>query len=224
MLLFGVYFVFSLAFFQSLGGWWQRERRQSSPPICDCIGSSSAKHHFVYLHGTDTFGPSWREIENREVLRVLADTLDLSIALPRSPFGRWPMQDASDFQWSLATIHRAAGTCFPRDARYGVVGFSDGGYLVNDVFARCIPSEALWLVSVGGEGSMQPGVRDLSRCGALRVIMGRHEPVFSSTQFFVTSAARRHADIRLIIHRDGHALPLAETRNVLAELFAKESQ
>lgn len=163
-----------------------------------------------------TSAPNVRELENRYVLRRLARELDAAIALPRSPYGRWV--ETPNSEWALDAIHSCAATCFPHQ-RYGIAGFSDGGYLVNDFFSRCTPTGADWLVSVAGEGTLQPNVRDLSRCGVLRMIGGRGDVTFESMAEFARGAAKRHANVRFVEHDGGHSLPFDETRDVLRELM-----
>lgn len=192
---------------------------------CECIGSPRAHHHAVYIHGLDTYGPAWIELENRERLRAIAALEDISFALPRAPFRRWPQTTPADVDTSLAIVRRAARTCFPPNARYGLIGFSNGGSLVNQLIVRGIRSGAEWLASSAGEGNIRSETpADLRSFGAIRIIAGRADSTARTAPNFVRALARRNADVRLLEHPGGHELPFAETRAALHGLVYREKR
>jgi predicted esterase len=117
-------------------------------------------------------------------------------------------------------IDKAAASCFPPASRFGVIGFSDGGNMLNRLVTECVSLDATWIVSVGSEGNVpRAAPRDLKRCGRIRLIAGRSEATLLQSRGFARSLAARNADVRLVEHPGGHLLPLRETRQVLAELF-----
>lgn len=198
--------------------------RFPSGPTFECMGSPSALHHVVYLHGLDSFGPAWPEVMNREVLRALAAKLDVRIALPRAPGRAWPQEGREDLQTSLAWIEQAARVCFPAGARYGLVAFSDGGYMANRLVGSCVPHQADWIVSVGSAGDPdRRAPADLGGCGRLRLLVGRFDPTLGDCRNYASFLRRRGADVDLVEYPDVHRLPFRELHGVLAGLFADGS-
>ncbi|HEV8268959.1 MAG TPA: hypothetical protein VGR00_12015, partial [Thermoanaerobaculia bacterium] len=185
---------------------------------------AAARRHIVYLHGLDTYGPAWIEIQNRETLRALAALLGARIALPRAPGRRWPRGSVASLEASLAMVDRAAEESFPKGASYGVIAFSNAAIMENEVFARCLRNRAAWILSVGGDGAVgRETPTDLSGCGTLRLIAGRYDPARPSAAVFARSLALRRADARFTEHPGGHRLPFRETYDVLRQLLGSES-
>ena len=113
----------------TVGGAALGTARLEPPDEFDCLGAPSAAHRAVYLHGLDSAGPSWQELHNRDVLAELAARFDLRLALPRGvcPRGRcWPEADSA-----LPWIRAAARACFGHKRLNGLIGFSNGGFLVG---------------------------------------------------------------------------------------------
>lgn len=175
-----------------------------------CIGEASAPLRMVYLHGLDTYGPSWKEVENRETLRALAHAVNARIALPRTR-GFWPQGHPAARATARSVIADAAGRCFDGGAEYGLLGFSNGANLVNELFIHCDEWPAPWMISIGGEGSARNATAAHRRCGRLIVIAGRHEPTYRIAANFASRLAKLGADVRLIEHSGAHEIPFAET-------------
>lgn len=188
--------------------------RLREPMPCECIGPADATTRAVYLHGLDTPGPSWLEIQNRETLRALAAHLGVRIALPRRR-GPWAGHDSSETTLSLAVIRSAAATCFAPRQSFGLIGFSDGGNFVNDLFARCETTGPRWFISIGSEGRLQALRQDLSRCRGIWVLAGRHEPFFAETRTYAHLLSKAGAHATFIEHPGPHELPYEETRLAL---------
>ncbi len=170
---------------------------------CECIGTSPSRVNVVYLHGLDTFGPSWTEMRNRDKLRAISRLLGARIALPRTR-SSWLRSPATQ-------IRAAAASCFPRGEPFVVVGFSDGANAVNQLFLDCRTDVATQYVSIGSsagfEGRHEAGK---TRCGTLTLIAGRHEPGLTTTRLLA-----RQLGARFYEHPGPHELPFNETMAAL---------
>lgn len=108
-----------------------------------CIGSDRAKKFAIYLHGQDSVEPSELEINNRKNLAHLAEVLDFKIAMPRATQAcpnkpnllcwGWKF-DQKVAEQSLPLLKKAAEDCFPEASEVSLIGFSSGGYLVNQIY------------------------------------------------------------------------------------------
>lgn len=132
-----------------VAGWWAARREPAATPTC--LGPQGARRKIVYLHGLDSFAPSWQELENR---RVLAAIPDAAIAMPRAPAcgaGRCWSDDDAGVANTTTAIRDAARTCFGERASYGVVGFSRGGYALARL-ATCDNGGARWAIVAAAFG------------------------------------------------------------------------
>jgi predicted esterase len=196
--------------------------RLRAPMDCECVLQERARLNIVYLHGLDSYGPSWHEIRSREKLKSIAQVLKANLAFPRAP-GVWPKGTAEDIQRSRGIINAAAGKCFETRAQFGIIGFSDGGNLANQLFLLCRPSDALWTVSVGSEGALaRKDKRTLSGCGAITLIAGRHEPTLAVTRSFARQLAARGAEVRFIEHSGPHDIPFEETLSAIGDMVGRK--
>jgi hypothetical protein len=192
-----------------------RELSRGRPALpCTCIGPRQARLDIVYLHGRDTYAPSWQEIRNRQTLRAISEVLQARIALPRTRSG-WPQK--AQIAGSVEQIRAAAAVCFD-EPHFVVLGFSDGANAVNQLFVQCRTDVASAFVSAGSsEGIASRGIAGLNRCGQLRLIAGRHEPGFATTSMFARQLARQGGDVRFYEHPGPHELPFVETLTAIRE-------
>ncbi len=193
-----------------------------------CIGSPDAKSFAVYLHGVDGVTASSQELGNRKVLESLAKNLSMRIALPRA--SKACPNDASSLCWgwtfdereldaAATAIRTAASSCFEGKS-FGLVGFSNGGYLLTKMVRDCslkrrVPL-ASWAVAAGSalfKGSLDPEPRSLSECGKLRFVTGtKDEFNFDPQHHLLDELKRKGADVGEVAFDGGHLLaevPLA---------------
>jgi hypothetical protein len=195
-------------------GFQELSRNEAALP-CTCIGPERARLYVVYLHGRDTYGPSWTEIRNRQELRGISQLLQARIALPRTRSSWLPHRELGD---TVRQITLAAATCFPRGQRFVVLGFSDGANAANELFLKCRTDVASRIISVGSsEGIVDPSAR-FSECGEIAFIAGRHEPGYDATELLARQLAGRGAKVRFYEHAGPHEVPFAETALALHTL------
>jgi predicted esterase len=200
-----------------------------------CLGPADATGLAVYLHGVDEPGISDQELENRRHLEAIAHTLSLRIAVPRAStrcpdepnqlcWG-WTFDDA-ELDSGAKAISAAAAACFGAERRFGLIGFSNGGYLVTKLLRTCsvparLPS-VTWMLTIGSamsRGPLEPAPPDLSGCGRLVMIEGTHDTWnFDPEDHLLHGLEGKHADVRAIRFDGGHGVPVEPTRAALADL------
>lgn len=195
------------------------------PPVEDgCIGAPGAKRAFVYLHGRDQTKPSEQELHNRDVLRKLAGELGARFAIARA---ETPCKDDPSelcWGWSFSdeelaktaeVVNRAADKCFAPGTRFELLGFSNGGYAVDKLVARCklhdLVPRATKATTVGAgmfHGPLADAPPDLSTCGDLTMISGMNDTWnFDPGDHYAKAMNQRGAHVRSIHAPNmGHAL------------------
>lgn len=196
-----------------------------------CLGPKDARSFAVYLHGMDVPSLSDQEVHNREVLARVAHALSIRIALPRTMTAcrNDPQQlcwgwTFDDQELAIATpaITRAAHECFG-DRDFDVIGFSNGGYLVDKLFRSC--SLATWLpgarrlVTVGAsmmKGPLEPQPGSLAGCGSLTMLSGSDdEHNADPEENLLHRLEAKHAAVRAIHYAGGHVLVEQPLRDAL---------
>jgi predicted esterase len=189
-----------------------------------CFGSPNARNHAVYLHGfTDNkFGAS--ELRNLQNLKKLTKNYDLMIATPKSPkaclhkgdLKRCWGTDMTESEARDATViaARAAAKCFPPQSSYGVIGFSNGGYVANKIFSYClaprISPRLKWIVTVGaaklwGTGHSKTNLRS---CRPITLVAGKNDKYnYERRQNKFRNMRKKGADISILLFDGGHEVP-----------------
>ncbi|NQZ00950.1 MAG: hypothetical protein HRT45_09835 [Bdellovibrionales bacterium] len=188
------------------------------------MGSPRARNHAVYLHGFtgEEFGPS--ELRNLNNLKKLTENLDLMIAIPKSPKAcehkgqtkrRWGTE-MTRTQAAEATriAAEAARRCFPPRTDYGLIGFSNGGYIATKIFAYCLAPEASprlkWIVTVGAAKMWGTGhsKRNLKSCRPITLVAGKRDQYnYERRQNTFRDLRRKGADISVLLFDGGHEVP-----------------
>lgn len=227
--------------FVLLSGCSRRTTTSSQPTPADlraatCLGPSDATHFAVYLHGVDEPSISEQELGNRRSLDAVARLLSLRIALPRASqrcpdppsslcwgwvFDDREMEAASD------AIRHAAESCFGAHRAFGLIAFSNGGYLATKLLRTCtlhdrLP-DATWTLTIGSamnHGPLEPKPEDLSTCGRLVMIVGTSDTYnFDPDDGLLHALQAKHASVRGVRFDGAHLVPEAPTRDALADLL-----
>lgn len=182
----------------------------------------------------DTKTPGEQEQSNRKKLAIIAENLNLRIAVPRAvdscPNDKnlicwgWNFNDQKVIEKALASVSTAAKECFPKEKKFGLIGFSNGGFVANQIIKDCKKIDFLWFVSIGAAGSWtQSNSKDLSHCGTLKLLAGKkdqwnHEPM----KELEANLKANKADVELIEYNDGHLIPALELEGILKKLIQKK--
>lgn len=194
----------------------------------ECLGERAAPTLVVYFHGIDSLEPSEHELRNRQVLQKLANQHQLRIALPRSDFRcphdatlrcwMWSEWDEQLIRGRIDTAMQwARDKCSPNQRVSGLIGFSNGGLLVNRVVQQCLSVERDWLISVGAPGSWQPSPESLENCGRLTMLMGRaDEGARSSALELKEHLEARSAKVLWLDYDGGHSMETESLSHILS--------
>lgn len=181
-----------------------------------CLGSERAEVGVMYLHGLELDRPSNEEKHNRKVLKAWAERRNLRVSLPRSPFlcGKkacWPREPEDALDASLAAAQKASGQCLGNRRLQMILGFSNGGYLVNRHFLRC-QRRMVSLVSFGAAGPTTG--TDLvepiagSQCDSLIVVAAREELTFRDAKKFSEFWSKKSLPVKFRSFTGKHGLDL----------------
>ena len=201
-----------------------------------CLGPADAKNFLVYLHGMDYPNLSTQERTNRAILVRLATQLQFRIALPRAAKACPTKPESRCWGWNLddheveATkklVDTAAKECFPKNAKYGLLGFSNGGYLLSKTFRDCTFKEhfanGAWLILVGAarrDGPLVSPPDSLQGCGSLTILSGDSDQFNSdSKQNLISQLKLKGADAEEIPYTGGHILPEEPLHDLLQMRF-----
>jgi hypothetical protein len=185
------------------------------------------------LHGQDSPTPSVQEEQNRKVLRDLAHALGARIAIARADtrckndpsllcWG-WSFDDA-ELAHTAKLVDAAAGRCFAPSTDYALVGFSNGGYALDKMAARCelhtLLPHATRAVTVGAamlKGPLGDAPVDLSTCGELTMIVGtKDEWNFDPADNYLHELTKRGARARTVhVESAAHELGFEPLRDQL---------
>ena len=193
----------------------------SVPESTSCIGPQAAKKFFIYLHGVDSNPPSQQELNNRALLEKVAQQKNIRIALPRASM-TCPNQpnsycwgwrfDQDELSKILPMIMDSRKACFNENKPFGLIGFSNGGYLLTQLYAQKMSAlsnlKPTLLIAVGsGKGPFSPA--DLSKNPPLVLVIGKQDPFnYDPKEEFFHELQSSKAPVRLIEFDGGHSLEL----------------
>lgn len=180
----------------------------------DCLGPKGAKTRIVYLHGWDDPNMGSHERLNRKMWERLAQKHQWRIALPRGD-GRcsngrrqcWRVRSVSQLESSWRRVEQGAKQCFGKAEGFGVLGFSNGGYMVGGVFQQCIAPKADWYIAVGSGGlSYLPAKPKDPACGPLRIQIGQSDITRKRAKAFYNRLKPHTKDIKYQLFKGGHII------------------
>ena len=199
----------------------------------ECIGPKTAKIGMVFLHGMDSpeFGP--QERKTREHFTKMAKELDIAFALPRSPMKcptkphlvcwGWSFQELNSVDNALAASEKAKQTCFPEAKSTGIMGYSNGGYVVNYILKYCKKNSFNWAISIGAGSTWKDSdaVTDMSSCGQYVFLTGIQDTYNYDTVLKMKPwLQKRKVNFSIAEYDGGHTVPynelLAEVKKLTA--------
>lgn len=199
-----------------------------------CFGDPVFENTAVYLHGLDSKSPSLQEIGNRKIFEAIAKELKIRIAVPRatklcnngSLCWGWALND-EEMNTTLKTIREAALTCSPSAKDIGLIGFSNGGYMImkifrSDQFYSTSPS-VTWGLAIGSGMMKGPiEVKPTEVRGDLILLVGENDKYnYDPNQNYYNLLKKKSNHIRLIEFDGGHEIPPGETQKAIKYLMEK---
>jgi dienelactone hydrolase len=159
----------------------------------------------------------------------------MRIALPRAskPCAGQPSSICWSFDYNDAdtdaaadAIRRAAGTCFGEHP-FGLIGFSNGGYLLSKLFRTCRLHEKVqhstWLLTVGSStyrGALEFEPARLSGCGSMTMIFGSKDAYNADTDDqYLHALQAKGADVRSVRFDGPHLVPEEPTKTIVGQLL-----
>lgn len=191
----------------------------------ECAGNKAASHALVYLHGVDPPEPTQQESSNRELLKRLANSEGIALALLRSTHfctqaafkGKlcWPRGDDQSMLADLRHMLKDAAVCHKPSAKIGMLGFSNGGYFINKIVSRCLKTPVFWLASIGSAGSVDSPGMNQSACGHLHLMIGRKDISQTKARKFYQELRKVGRSVELVEFEGGHIVPEGPTRDAI---------
>lgn len=190
---------------------------QAEPALC--LGPENAMSRFIYLHGMDDEKPSAQEQENRRILKSLAQSLKLRIAVVRGNHrckGKvcWQQDTPQEVVATYAHLRKEAGACFDTTKPFGLFGFSNGGYLAGKIAYQCLAPHPAWVLALGSAGTVK-GTSDLSKCAPITVLMGSGDMTLEKARLFHADLVRQGALARFETFKGGHELKESVLKTIL---------
>jgi poly(3-hydroxybutyrate) depolymerase len=179
----------------------------------DCYGPPKAKTRVVYLHGWDEPDLSAHERLNRTMWQRLAASEQWRVAVPRGD-GRcnggrkqcWRTQSESDVRHSWERILVGVKQCFGEPKPFGLVGFSNGGFLLAGTYGLCLQPRPAFTIAAGSAavGFLPPS--QYKACGPLRLHSGIDDVTKKPMEAFYQSLRRTGIDVQMQTYPGGHVL------------------
>lgn len=191
-----------------------------------CLGPEDATFSMAYLHGMDTLKPGKKETENRKVIEKIAKELKIGFALPRAnqpcPSNEkllcWGWGTNMDLVASsvIKRVSEAVKVCYPKARPLSILGFSNGGYIVNRALTQCFQNTTpfKFFITVAADGNTGPRT-SLEGCGNLTILAGKKDYIVGSIRDFSKNLKNLGAEITIIEHEGGHLVPEKELLDIL---------
>lgn len=201
----------------------------------ECLGPKDAKKAVVYFHGMDALTSNTSEIGNRETLNKIANELGIGIAMPHAKdkcpknpdlycWG-WNFYDSKVIDNAIAEATAAKQLCFSEAVETGMVGFSNGGYVVNYTLRNCKKTPFDWAISMGAGSTWKPEdpISDLSSCGKFIFMVGDADTANNSVVHEMSPwLEKRKANYEIVEFSGGHKVPYDELKAQIKKLFKLE--
>lgn len=189
----------------------------------ECVGNENAKRFGIYLHGMGPITPTTEELNYRKRMSEVASALNMRIAIPRSKkvctpsrVLCWPHGTFEDVSMTYEEVVDAAHDCFPEDAKFGVIGFSNGGYFAGKLVNFCLSPQPEWIIAIGSAGTVRPTQKSsLKDCAPITFLIGQSDITNKDAKAYKTALERLGARTKLSEFKGGHMVPLEPLINEL---------
>ena len=203
-------------------------RLSTKPPREDvlCYGQKTAKTALIYLHGIDGKTPSKQELDNRKMLKKIAEAEGIRVAIIRSPSKCptnksnlcWEYRPKERTKASYDFIKEAASSCFDLRSNIILLGFSNGGYLASRLAQHCLAPEVSHVISVGSAGVTTEGIAPQKGCSDLFLVIGKKDMTNSKTKRYSKLLKKGGVKVKVFEFKGGHELPEALLGKIVRDL------
>jgi hypothetical protein len=190
-----------------------------------CVKGRKSESNVVFFHGIREKGDPLAVQTYDNELNVIAERLNLTIAVPESqwrcspsnPKRCWGIESKGSVRAVYERVQRSVVKCFNGGSTDGVIGFSNGGYFVTRLMQLCLDDAPKWFLAIGSAGNADFGGRsDLSSCGFTSFLIGNRDITREKTRGLVRSLSRRKARVSFRVFKGGHKfLPKAVIRQLI---------
>jgi predicted esterase len=138
----------------------------------------------------------------------------------------WNFNDSGVIDSALEVALKTKEQCFPKAKITGLVGFSNGGFVANQITKDCHATGMKWLISIGAGDSQNKNDKndksDLSKCTPLVLMAGKKDKFnYESIKELGKWLKDQKAKVTVIEHDDGHTIPEIELETALKSVIPK---
>lgn len=179
----------------------------------DCYGPKDATTKVVYMHGWDDPAIGAHERQNRAMWQRMAEKHGFRVALPRGD-GRcnggrrqcWQTHSKKQIEHSWERILAGAKACFPKPSGFGIVGFSNGGYLATGIYGLCLKPKPSFTIAAGSASLSFLGAKEYQDCGPFLFHTGKYDPSAQRMERFFKRLKAKNLPVSLVRYPGGHVL------------------
>lgn len=189
-----------------------------------CLGPKDSEMQIVYLHGLDV-SPKNAAFEKqiRTSLEVFAKELKARIALPQSP---QKCRNNIDNCWKpnrnspkrsrdqLKKALELSSSCFGKEQRPHLIGFSNGGYLAAHAIKYCVNAGFVSYSAFSAGGELDEK-KDFSKCPGLNIFVSEDDVNLKASETLFQRAKKLNAQVRLYKYKGSSPMPIEPTLTVL---------
>lgn len=175
-----------------------------------CLGDKSAKYQWIYLHGMDDPEISSQERDNRALMERLSRSMHARIFVARGNSvckGKvcWKQTSPEEVRDTFDSIRLAAKECLDIGKPFGLIGFSNGGYLASKIAQFCIAPKPSWILAIGSAGSLGSET-NLVECAPLSLLIGKKDMTRDKAKTYFESLRKAKLPVTYDTFAGGHEL------------------
>lgn len=175
-----------------------------------CVGDKSSKYQWIYLHGMDEPEISPQERDNRALMERLSRSMQARIFVARGNNlckGKvcWKQTSPEEVKETFDSTRLAAKDCLDFNKPFGLIGFSNGGYLVSKVAQFCIAPKPAWILAIGSAGSLSTET-NLAECAPLSLLIGKKDMTRDKAKKYFESLQKAKLKVSYDNFTGGHEL------------------
>lgn len=184
-----------------------------------CVGKKDAKMQWIYLHGMDDPSISAQERDNRALMEKMSQSMNARVFMARGNSvckGKvcWKQHSSQEVQETFDQIRANAKGCLDFAKPFGVIGFSNGGYLVSKISQYCLAPKPAWILAIGSAGKVGKEA-NLEACAPLSLLIGKRDMTREKTKIYFDSLRKAKLKVSLENFSGGHELIQSVLENAI---------